>query len=52
MDEGDAEERLVVVADVVAKAGVVATILEDITGLDVLQVGHRLRHWVALLRRT
>src|SRR5439155_27187025 len=51
IDEGDAEDRLAVVADVVAEAGVVATILEEITGLDVARMAHHLRHRVALLRR-
>jgi hypothetical protein len=52
IDEGDVKDRLAIVADPVALAGVVATILEYITGLDVVRMTNQLRHRLALLRRT
>jgi hypothetical protein len=42
--EGDAEDMLKVVADVVAKARVVTTTFEDITGLNVAWMANLLRH--------
>jgi hypothetical protein len=48
IDERDAENRFAIVADVVTKAGVIATILEDITGLNLARVANYFRHGVVL----